>query len=303
MKKSLRSLVVLIFIVLVTLGLVSGCGSKDKTSRPESKKMIGENVYSDTDKQKGYTASDQNQSKNTVSKEDITNNRKIIKNAKLDVETKKYADSLKQLESLVNQFNGYIENSNVNGGDSNSNKQSRSASYTVRIPADQLESFLSSMGTIGKITQKSTTGQDVTQQYFDKESRLTALKIEQASLEDFLKKSTTVKDTLEIYKELTNVNTEIEQLTGEVQKLDQLVSLSKVDITVNEVPEAKVYNDGSFMSELKNVFVDSCRALLSLCGGIIKAVIATAPFALVFGVVAFIGYFIFKKIKTRINKL
>lgn len=299
-RLQLRSLFFLTFIVLVTLGFLSGCSSDKKSA---SKEMKVENVSNDSNTSNGYLTADQKQSNKIVAKEKITNNRKIIKNAKIDVETKKYAESLKQLESLVNLFEGYIENSNVNGGDSNSKNQSRSANYTVRIPAEKLDLFLGSMGTIGKITQKSITGQDVTQQFFDKESRLNALKIEQASLEEFLKKAANVKDSLEIYNQLTNVNTEIEQLTGEVQKLDQLVSLSKVEIILNEVPAAKVYNDGNFMTEIKNIFADSCGAMFTFCRGIIKALVATVPFALVFGVIGYIGYFIFKKIKTGNSKL
>ncbi|MDF2556237.1 MAG: hypothetical protein K0R71_65 [Bacillales bacterium] len=296
----LLSLFFLTIIVLVSFGLLFGC-SNDKGFKSELK-IKKESVSTDSNSSNGYK-SDQELSKNTVSKVDSTDNRKIIKNAKLDVETKKYTESIKHLESLVNQFNGYIENSNVNGGGLDSKEQTRTANYTVRIPTEQLDSFLGSIGTIGKITQKSITGQDVTQQYFDKESRLNALKIQRASLEDFLKKAANVKDSLEIYKELTNVNTEIEQLTGEMQKLDQLVSLSKVDIIVNEVPAAKVYNDDSFMSEIKNIFVESSDAMLTFCGAIIKALVATAPFAIVFGVIGYIGYFIYRKIKSRTSKL
>lgn len=295
MKNRVRSCFVITLIILVSFGLLSGCSS-DK-SKSESKKMVDENISKESTSSSGYNATDSDSSKNADSKAIIYNNRKIIKNAKLNVETKKYTNSIRQLESLVNQSNGYIENSDVNGEDSNK-KQKRSARYTVRIPTEQLDSFLNSVGTIGKITQKSLTGTDITEQYFDKESRLNALKIEQASLEDFLKKAANVKDSLDIYTQLTRVNTDIEQITGEMQKLNQLVSLSKIDISLNEVHVTKVYKDNSFMGEVKNIFVDSSRAMITFCGGIIKFLVAIIPFAFVFGVVGYIGYFIYKKIKT-----
>jgi hypothetical protein len=280
----LRNIAFLVFVSLVIL--FAGCSS-NKSSTMNSANTL-ENRISAQDAA-GITKNDAAKSTTATSEQQIS--RKIVKTANLIVETLTYDKTISKLESLVNQYSGYVEGSTTEGQGLKNTIQTRTAQYTLRIPSVKLNDFLNSVGSIGNITSKTIKGEDVTQDYFDKASRLTALKIQQASLQDMLKKSGNLDDLIKINNSLTDVNTQIEQLTGELQKLDSLVDLSTVNVTINEVLQiTKMAEkpDNSFGGQLLSVLTDSLNALLMVFQVIIKIIIAILPFAIVFGGIAII---------------
>jgi hypothetical protein len=231
--------------------------------------------------------------------------RKIVKNASLSVETLTYDKTISKLESLVNQYSGYVESSTTEGQGLKSTDASRTANYTIRIPSEKLNDFLNSIGSIGNILSKNIKGEDVTQSYFDKESRLTALRIQQTTLQDLLKKSGNLADLIQINNSLTDVNTQIEQLTGELQVMDSLVDLSTVNVAINEVLQiTKVAEkpDNSFGLQILGVFTGSLNSLSIFFQVILKIIVAILPFAIVFGGMAIIIIILVKFIIKRKRK-
>ena len=63
--------------------------------------------------------------------------RKLIKTVNLDVQTLEFDAATEELAAKVNELGGYVESSSVYGSDYYY-ESTRSASYTVRIPADRL---------------------------------------------------------------------------------------------------------------------------------------------------------------------
>ena len=283
-------------VVLVVVVLFAGCASASK--QMSTAKAPTNQAQTDT---AGVT--DQT-TKSTATKASSQTARKIEKSASLNVETLTYEKSISKLESLVDQFSGYVESSTTEGQGIKSTDNARTASYTIRIPSEKLNDFLNSLGSIGNVLSKNIQGVDVTQSYFDTQSRLTALRIQQSTLQDMLKKSGNLADLIQINNSLADVNTQIEQLTSELQAMDSLVSLSKVDVTINEVAKITkiVKPDDSFGAQLLGVLTSSVTVLLTVLQVIVKIIIAVLPFAIVFGGIAVTIIYVIKFLNKRKRK-
>lgn len=156
--------------------------------------------------------------------------RKIIKRGDLTLETLEFDKFIDGLENSVSQYSGYIESSSRYGSGSN-----RSADYTVRVPEQNYDVFISAVGGLGTVISTSTSTEDVTLTYVDVEARLAAYKAERDSFMELLDKAETVEEILRIQDSLTDVNYRIESYTTQLNTMKDLVSYSTVHISVDEV--------------------------------------------------------------------
>jgi len=162
--------------------------------------------------------------------------RKIIKTVNVVAETKSFDSALASIESQVDSLGGYIQSSNVYGN-SLENKHSgyRRASYTLRIPAEHLDYFMSTVGDLLNITSSKTGVNDITDTYVDIEARLTALKTEEARLLELLSQGKNLSDIITVEERLSNVRYEIESYTARLRGYDTLVAFSTVNLEISEV--------------------------------------------------------------------
>lgn len=169
--------------------------------------------------------------------------RKVIKTANLDLETKQFGNTIHKLENSVTDYSGFIESNHVTGTSisikhptvSTEGSQSRSAQYSIRIPTLQLNEYLDKLSKIGNVISKTISTEDISNQYIDTEKRLNSLNIQEERLIKLLKKSGTLKDIIELEKELTNVRYEIESLTATKKQFDSLVDYSTINLSIIEV--------------------------------------------------------------------
>ena len=72
----------------------------------------------------------------------VAEDKKIIRNVSLTIKTSAYDDSMASLTALLAQYGGYLESSS----EYTNSRDLRTASLTLRIPADSLDAFLSGTG-------------------------------------------------------------------------------------------------------------------------------------------------------------
>ena len=162
---------------------------------------------------------------------------KIIRTVTQRAQTKAFDAAISGVEALVAQHGGYVENSYVNGTGYNGSKGSRSASYTIRIPAERLDAFLAESGELYVVSYSNSTVSNVTAQYYDIVTRLETLRAEQESLEGMLKEAKDISTMLQIKDYLYQVIYEIESYETQLKLLDSRVAYSTVQLTLDEVVE------------------------------------------------------------------
>lgn len=295
MNKKIRIVVPL----LVLLFIFSACSKKLVNSGGAANNNFMDKPSQKLDKKENSVASAENKNTNNSKEKALEDSaRKVIKRASLTVETVGYDDTLNGIATLSENMGGYIENSDLMGkGYGNSSFQSRRAHFTIRIPKKNFDEFLNKISRISNILQKQINGEDITSQYIDTEARLKTLNIREERVLELLKKATKLEDILQLEKELSNIRYEIENLTGSLKKMDNLVELTTVNIEVIEVSQiTKVEGmPKSIWEKTGLVFKQSLNSLGKIIQGIYLFIIALIPYLIIMIPVGFVGYKIYRK--------
>ena len=167
---------------------------------------------------------------------EITSKQKLITTVNITLESKNYDGINALISEKLAEAGGYIEKS-----EERSNYMSlRVASYTLRVPADKLNTFLESIKGSATILNQSMNTVDVTLTYADLEGKLTALRAEQQALNGMLENAKNVSESIEIQDRLSSVRGEIESIERQLRVLSSKVSYSTVTLYLNEVKEETI---------------------------------------------------------------
>lgn len=147
-----------------------------------------------------------------------------IHQAHQSVEVTDVAVAARQVEEWVAARKGHIDSS------SESLSDSESASFTVRVPSNQLDPLLDEFASLGKQTTLRLTAEDTTDAYFDLQSKIRNTEALRDRFRRLLDEAEEVKEVLEIEKELARVQTELDSLKGRFQRLDDRIRLATVDL-------------------------------------------------------------------------
>ena len=156
---------------------------------------------------------------------------KMIYRANLELETTEYDKAREDIAALTKQLGGYFEEQNS----SNYTSGYRSASYTVRVPAERFETFLHQIGTLCSVRWQSQSADDVSEYYYGMESRLETAKLKLDRLQELLAQAENMEDIITIENAISDVEYQIESLSGELRHYDALIGYSTICVTLNEV--------------------------------------------------------------------
>lgn len=231
--------------------------------------------------------------------------RKIIKSSQLSLETAKFNDVINSLEDMVKSYGGYIASSSIDAEGINNNYQClRFASYKINVPSDKLDDFLDESSKLATVRNKSTLAEDITAQYYDNESRLKSLKIQEERYLEILKTATEVKDIIEIENALTDVRYEIENLTTCLNKISNLVDMATVNINIQEVSQETVAQSvpKTLGEKISSSFVNSLKKIKEFSINTVIFIIAAIPYLIIISILLVLSLGIYKAIKNKKSK-
>lgn len=169
---------------------------------------------------------------------------KIIRTYDLRVQTKSYDQTWNTVQQKVTELGGYVESSESSGQDGN-----RWCSLTLRIPADQAETFLAALGEAGTIVYQSSSTENVTLTYTDVQSHIDALKTEQETLMRLMEEADKLEDVLSIQSYLTDVRYELDSYESQMRVLENRVSYSTITVDIDEVERVTPQEEKGFFAE------------------------------------------------------
>ena len=231
--------------------------------------------------------------------------RKIIKSSQLSLETAKFNDVINSLEDMVKSYGGYIASSSIDAEGINNNYQClRFASYKINVPSDKLDDFLDESSKLATVRNKSTSAEDITAQYYDNESRLKSLQIQEEKYLEILKTATEVKDIIEIENALTDVRYEIENLTTCLNKISNLVDMATVNINIQEVSQETVAQSvpKTLGEKISSSFVNSLKKIKEFSINTVIFIIAAIPYLIIISILLVLSLGIYKAIKNKKSK-
>lgn len=104
-------------------------------------------------------------------------------------------------------------------------------SLTLRIPSRHFYSSIDYAAGASELLDRKIDVQDVTEQYFDLETRVNNARAMRERLVDLLHRAQQIKDALAIERELARVTEELEVLEGKLRRLQELVAYSTISAT------------------------------------------------------------------------
>lgn len=107
--------------------------------------------------------------------------------------------------------------------------QKKDREITVRVPRGRFEAMLAAVNGIGDVLHREIQAEDVTDEHVDLEIRIKNARAMQRRLTDLLVKAS-VKDALEIEKELHRVTEELERLEGRMKVLKDRIAFSTITV-------------------------------------------------------------------------
>jgi hypothetical protein len=155
----------------------------------------------------------------------------VVKTAALvlEIEAGAYAGTVERIETTALGLGGYVADLTTNRSD-----QALGGSITVRVPAASFDDVLAQLRGLGTVDAESVKGADVTAQHTDLEARLASVTATRDRLQTLLAEASNVGDLLAIQDRITGVQTEIEQLQGQLRDLDDQVAMGMLTVSLAE---------------------------------------------------------------------
>lgn len=221
-------------------------------------------------------------------------NKKLILTADLEMETQNLDDITSKLSDSIKKHNGYVQSSSIYSR----GNYTREYHATIRIPANEYESFLNEIKDSGNTIRYSEHVDDVTDAYTDTQARLSSLRAQYDKVLEFYNKAETIEDLMAVETRLSELQYEIEYLEARIKNYDLLVDYSTLNITISETTVYTPTNT-NFFTRLGNSFVNGFHNFADGIGDFIIDLVYNIWTILFFVVIAYIGYRVYKKIRNK----
>ena len=158
-------------------------------------------------------------------------NRKLVRNAKVDLEVRSFDEAVQSITALGTEGRGYVA---TTSSEKQENGKLR-GEIIVKVLPENLDDFLAKLRKLGDLKNQTLATADVTKQYVDTDARLRNARLIEQRLVALLEKNAgRVSDLLQVEKELGRVREQVEQLQGELKVMDMQVQFATVTISLAE---------------------------------------------------------------------
>jgi hypothetical protein len=187
------------------------------------------------------------------------------------------------LESKFARIKGNLSLQGAELADINYNEYTDRKEYsaTVKVAPAKFDSINEMLKGFGEVKDMSVTLEDVTKQYTDLETRIRNKENELSRLNELYNQSESVSEILEVEKELTRVETEVELLKWQRDDLSSRISKSTISITVYEEKPA-TQGLSLQLENLAGMFFGAIAAAITL---IVVAIGFLLPLAVGLGII------------------
>ena len=284
-------------VLLLLLGMLTGCGAKNAMTEaaapaagaPMATEAAMEEVLYD---EAGSGIS------NTATA--MPENQKLIRTVYMDAQTTSMDGVMSWLENRVAELGGYFEQKSIRrSGSRDDGSYYRYADMMIRVPAENLDSFLAQIGENTVVTSTREETENVTLQYVSTKSRVEALETEQKRLLELLEEAGSMEDLLTIEQRLTDVRWELENYASQLRVLDNQVDYSTVYLNINEVDKPKVVTERTVWQKIGDGFAENTIDLWDGIVAVFVWLLSSMPFLIPLAVSAVVGFKVGKRLKAK----
>lgn len=290
--------------ILVTLcmlaALLAGCGGASKSTQAfdaaaAAPAEAANGAYYDMESAKSEDGGLTGDTDSTV----LPEGRKWIITVNMSAETEDLDALMEALNGKISGLGGYVEDQDSYNGSMYSSRRYRSASLTVRIPAQRVDEFTEEMSGITNVVSTNLSREDITLSYVATESRVKALQTEEARLLELMEQAETMADLLEIESRLTDVRYELENRASQLRLYDNQVDYATIYLSIDEVQEYTPVEEPTVWERISGGFVSSVKGVGNGLLDLLVWVLAKSPYLVILGGVTVGVVVLVKKRKAR----
>lgn len=290
--------------ILVTLcmlaALLAGCGGASKSTQAfdaaaAAPAEAANGAYYDMESAKSEDGGLTGDTDSTV----LPEGRKWIITVNMSAETEDLDALMEALNGKISGLGGYVEDQDSYNGSMYSSRRYRSASLTVRIPAQRVDEFTEEMSGIANVVSTNLSREDITLSYVATESRVKALQTEEARLLELMEQAETMADLLEIESRLTDVRYELENRASQLRLYDNQVDYATIYLSIDEVQEYTPVEEPTVWERISGGFVSSIKGVGNGLLDLLVWVLAKSPYLVILGGVTVGVVVLIKKRRAR----
>ncbi len=227
----------------------------------------------------------------------------VIKNADLAIVVADVEGRMKNIQIMAEQMGGFVVSSNLYQSFTNDFIEVPEAQIVIRVPSDQLEKAMEQIkkDTV-EVQTENISGQDVTAEYVDLQSRLKNLEAAEAQLDEILKKATETEDVVNVFNQLVYYREQIELVKGQIKYYDEAAALSAISVRIIAEETIQPVVIGTW--EPKGVALEAVQNLIDFLKGFTEFLITFVIFILPVLIIIFVFlYLIFLGARALFRKM
>lgn len=169
---------------------------------------------------------------------------RVIKTADVGIEVAegRIDRSWNRVFEIASSLGGFVVSSNQGGPTpiDDGDADPRVGNIVIRVPANRFDQALTALSAseVGKVTRRGTSGQDVTQEFVDLESRLRHYRAQESVLLRIMSRARTIGDTISVQQQLSQVQLQIEEITGRLRYLKDQTAFATISVHLAETGAA-----------------------------------------------------------------
>jgi hypothetical protein len=161
--------------------------------------------------------------------------RMIVRTGDMALVVEDVTQAVEDVTQMSSALGGYVVSSYIYG-----EEEEMRGWISFRVPDDKFETALTQLRDMAvRVESESTSSQDVTEEYIDLQARLGNAEATEQQYLALLDKAEKIEDILRIYDSLSQIRSQIEQLKGRIQYLEQTTSTSLISVSLKPETTAK----------------------------------------------------------------
>ena len=226
----------------------------------------------------------------------------LIYTVDMSIITEKYDQDYASIKMKLSQLGGYVYTEYSSGAKEADDL--RYVSMVLKIPVENLDTFVNGVDSEMKVTSKRINVEDTTETYYDISNRIELLEARYRKMEEYLRTATEMQDIITIEQEMSDIIYQLEYLKGNKKGIENKVRYSTVNITLNEARSSVInaYNEKTIWDRMANGISTTFNDMVGYMGDILVLFVSSLPVLGLIAVIAIIIIVIVKLVSRRKRK-
>lgn len=200
-----------------------------------------------------------------------------------------FEEAFSDASTIAGRLGGFVESSSQGG------TRSRFGELVIRVPSQSFDAAMTELRGLGEVESQEFSAQDVTSRFVDLEARLRTWEAQETVLLGLMRQATSVQATLQVQRELQEVQFRIEQIKGSLRLLEDQTDFSTIRISLRE-PGATAHVERLVPDERPSLGEAWDRALNGFLG-VLYATVVGLGYLIPMAAIAAAAWFGFRRVR------